>query len=186
MKTVTAQAALPGVPGQRQHLFHIGQRVVKGGVKACHLRQFGVAFKQCRNRFERKRLVQRRERNVAAQVGQHLRVHAHRVRVFGAAMHHAVHHRNDVVPAVCHALQHACTDVLQRGVVGVRGVQRHWAGGHAGFAKGGRGAGDAIHFAVPKRFARQGLHAGVKQRELDARRATVQDQNKVAHSGAFW
>ena len=77
-------------------------------------------------------------------------------------------HGRDAVAALRRARQHAGTDVLQRGVVGVGGVEQHRAWRHAGFAKGGRGAGDAVHLAVPQRLARQGLGAGVKQRELDA------------------
>ena len=184
VKAVAAQAALPGVPGQGQHFFHIGQRVVKGRVEAGYLREIRQVLQQRADGFERERLVQWRQRYVAAQVFEHARIHAHRVGILGAAMHHAVRHGRDAVAALRRACQHAAAYVLQRRVVGVGGIQRHGAGRHAGFAKGGRWAGDAVHLAVPQRLARQGLGAGVEERELDARRAAVQDQNQVAHIGA--
>ena len=182
MKAIAAQAALPRVVGQGQHFLDIGQRVVEGRVKTGHLGQAGRGGQQRLDGFQRERLVQGRQRDVGLEVGQHGGVHAHRVEVFGAAMHHAVRHGGDAVAA--QAGQNARADVLQRGMVGLGAVQRHRAGHHAGFAKGGGGAGDALDLAVPQRLARQRLHAGVKQRELDARRAAVEHEDQVAHGGS--
>jgi hypothetical protein len=69
--------------------------------------------------------VQRRERNVAAQVGEHGRVHAHGRKVFAAAMHHAVRHDADAAARAVlrHESPHARTDMLECRVVGCFDIQ---------------------------------------------------------------
>src|SRR5690606_17163325 len=52
-----------------------------------------------------------------------------------------------------------------------------------GSAGGGRRPADALDLAVPRRLARQRVLAGVEQRELDARRTTVEHQHQVATGG---
>ncbi len=63
VKTVAAQATLPGIVGQRQHLLDHRHALVEGGVEAGDLGHLRVRGKQRIDRFERERLVQRRERD---------------------------------------------------------------------------------------------------------------------------
>jgi len=106
----------------------------------------GNSAQDC-DRLQGKRLMQRRERNVALEVGQHCGVHAHRCRILRCAMHHAVHDRRRRQSA---GLPYdARADFLQRGVIRLV-------------------LANPLDAAGPHRLARQRLDACIEQGELDA------------------
>ena len=83
VKAVAAHAAFPQRMRQRQHLLDLRQRAMERGVEARDLRQFRQLGEQHLDRLEREGLMQRGERNVALQLGEHRGVDAHRRRVPG-------------------------------------------------------------------------------------------------------
>ena len=71
----------------------VGERAVaamEGGIEAGDLRQVGRAREQRADRREIVRLVQRRQRDVAFEMREHLVVDQHRPVVVGAAVHDAM------------------------------------------------------------------------------------------------
>ena len=84
-------------------------------VEACDLRQVWQLGEENFDRLDRKRLVQRREGDVAPEVGQHARVDAHRRRILAAAVHDAVSHRRR--RSATRLPFDAGSDTLQRRVV---------------------------------------------------------------------
>src|SRR5476649_2310246 len=129
--------------------------------------------------LQRERLVQRRQRNVVAQVGQHGGVDAHRREVFAAAVDHAV--RDGGQAASVEPAQHLGADVRQRRVVGLLRVERQRGGRFGRGAVAGFGGADAVDLAAPRGQARQRRLRRVEQRELDARRAAVEHQDGARH-----
>ena len=103
--------------------------------------------------------MQRRERNKALEVGEHRRVHTNRRRVLGPAVDDAVDYRRRRLPA--RLAFDGPAHLLQRG-----GVRLFTA--------------DAFDFAGPERLARQRLDCRVEQGELDARRAAIQYEDRLA------
>ena len=179
VETIAAQAALPGIPRQRQDLLDRRHGVMEAGVETGHLRQLGRLAQQDLDRLQRERLVQRRQRHVARQVGQHAGIDPRGLEVAAAAVHHAMRDRGEAsaVQSRAHALQ----DQRQRRAVGVCLVERNRERRNAAFAEVGRRPADALHLAVPQRLARQRRGGRVEQRELDARRAAVEDQDQGRH-----
>ena len=181
MEAVTAQAALPGVPGQRQQRLDVGDGVVEAGVEAGHLQQARVLVQQDVDGFQREGLVERCQRDIAAQVFEHAGVHAHRFEVPVAAVHHAV--RDQAHAMSVQAGEDAFADQRQRVAVRARGIERDRERRDAAFAEVGLRAADALHLAIPQRPARQRCNGGIEHRELDARRAAVEHHDEIAHGG---
>src|SRR3546814_2352710 len=77
VETVAAQPLAPRT-WQRQHLLDPGHGVMECGVEAGDLRQLRVQRQQRLDRLQCERLVQRRQRDVAAQVGEHRGIDANR------------------------------------------------------------------------------------------------------------
>ena len=112
VKAVAPHAAFPQRMRQRQHLLDLRQRAMERGVEARDLRHLRQLGEQHLDRLEREGLMQRRERNVALEIRQHRGVDAHRRRVPGSAMHHAVDHRRGRPSA--RLPYHARAQLLQR------------------------------------------------------------------------
>src|SRR5690606_30916515 len=114
-------------------------------------------------RLEREGLVQRRQRNEAAQVLEYAVVHAHRFEVLAATVHHPVRDGADATPG--EAFEDAVADQGQRAAIGRVGVEPDRERRDPALAEVGRGATDALHLAVPQRPARQWINAAVVDRE---------------------
>jgi hypothetical protein len=134
--------------------------------------------------WKRKGLVQRCQRNEGLEVGQHAGIDAHGLEVAAAAMHHAVgdggHAR---ALQLAQARGDALADQLQRGAVGVGGIQGDGEGRNAGFAEVGRGPAYALDLAVPQRLARQRPLGAVEDGELDAGGAAVEHHDQFTVGG---
>ena len=185
METIAAQALVPDLVRQPQLLLHLGHGVVEGGVETGHLRQVGHAVHQCGNGFQRVGLMQRGQRDVALQVGQHLGIHAHRMGILGAAMHDTVCHTDE--PTLTHTLADPRTDVVDRGDIRtaavIFGTQR--AAGGIGVLVGDIGAANVHRLAAPHRALGQRMFSGIVQGELDAGGTTVQDQDQPFVEAGF-
>ena len=181
VEAIAPQSALPRIPGQRQHLLDHWQGVVEAGVEAGDLGDVRALAQQDLDGLQRERLVQRRQRDVALEVGQHLGIDAHRVEVLATAVDHAVRDRGHAAPV--EPGQDALPDQRQRVAVGVVRAQFDRERRHVGLAEIRRRPADALHLAVPQRPARQRHGAGIEHGELDARRAAVEHQQDV--SGGF-
>ena len=139
---------------------------MEGGIEAGNLDDVRVFAQQDVHGLQRKRLMQRGQRDVAAQVGQRLRIDAGGRRVLGAAVHHAVRYRNHTPPV--QARPDALADDLERRGMWMPCVQFDAVRGNAGFAEVRRRSADALHLAIPQRRARKRVYIGCEQRELDA------------------
>src|SRR5690349_18127147 len=80
--------------------------------------------------------------------------------------------------------RHTSTSELQRGVVGL--LMREGECDRRGLRldQGCAGAADAIELAGPERLARHRVEVRVEQRELDARGAAVENQNRIVHEAS--
>ena len=107
---------------------------MKAGVEAGELRQVWVGEQQPLDGFERKRLVQRRERNVGFEIGEHASINTNGIGVLAAAVHHAVRHRREL--ALAKPGDHPLANALQRREVGVLRIQPKRLWRDAGFAIG--------------------------------------------------
>ena len=177
MEAVATQAVLPGGIRQRQDLLDLGKGVVEGRVEAGDLEDVRAFAKQNSDGFEGEWLVQRRQRDIAPEIAQHVVVDHRRGEVLAAAMHHAMGDGDDAVSP--HARCHLFANHLQGGTVRIFGIEFDGEWRDAGFAEIRLSAADALHFSVPERRARQRIDIGVEHRELDTRRAAVQDQDEV-------
>ncbi len=90
VKAVAAYAALVELGRQRKMPGDLRQRCVKRGVEARHVHGAGPALHGFAQQQERRRQVQRRQRNQRVQSFQHLGVDPHRGRESGAAVDDAV------------------------------------------------------------------------------------------------
>ncbi len=90
MEPVTHDPGLPQFGRQGEHLGHIGLGAVERRVEAGHLRQLGSTLQRSANRSEIVRLMQGGQRNEGFQHLQHLCIHAHRLCVGQAPVHHPV------------------------------------------------------------------------------------------------
>ena len=178
VKAVAADAALPQRVRQRQHLLHLRQRAVERGVEARDLRQVRRLGEQDLDRLQRERLVQRRQRDVALQVRQHRMVHADRRRVLAAAVHDAVGHGRGQPSA-------GLLDARSRARAALR--RRTASSPSRTSAVGGAPACTSFALLPPmpstwpaQRLARQRGHCRIEQRELDARRAAIEHEDRLA------
>ncbi len=181
MEAIAPQAPLPGIVGQRQHLLDLRHGMVECRVEAGDLGQAGAPAQQDVDGLEREGLVQWRERDVAAQVLQHVGVDAHRLEIPAAAVHHAVGDGHQ--PAVAQAGLHAPQDQVQGAAVGMGLVELDREGRHVGLAEIRPLAADALDLAVPGGAPGRGGRGRVEQGELDARRAAVQYQDQFLAGG---
>ena len=78
MKSVAPDAFVGQAPRQRKVGGDFRLRAVKGGVEAGDLRQRRMKFRKRRDGGEVMRLMQRRQRNEAGQLRDHLGIDAHR------------------------------------------------------------------------------------------------------------
>ena len=90
MEAVAAHPLLVQRRGQREHLRDFRIAAMEGGVEACHLRQLRQPLQQEADGRQVVRLVQRRKRDVFLECGQNGAVEHDRLRVFEAAVHHAM------------------------------------------------------------------------------------------------
>ncbi len=176
VEAIAAQAAFPGVVGQRQHLLDLRDGMVKGGVEAGDLGQAGPFAQQDVDGLQGEGLVQRRQGDVAAQVLQDAGVDAHRCEILAAAVDDAVDDGDQA--SVAQPGVHAPQDQVQGAAVGVLRVEPDGERRDAGLAEVRPFAADALDLAVPGRAARQRAGRGVEECELDARRAAVQHQDQ--------
>ena len=185
MEAVAAQAALPECVRQWQLLFDLGQGVVEAGIEAGHLGDVRALAQEDLDRLQREGLVQRCQRDVALEVGQHTGIHPHRCEVLAAAVDHAMGDGGD--RAAVEAGDDAFADQLQGGAIRGCGVQLDRERHHSGLAEVRLRSTDALHLAVPLRLARRRIGIGVVHGELDARRAAVEDQDQALriHGGVL-
>ena len=179
MEAVAAQPAFPGLPVDGEHLLDIGQGVVEGRVEARDLGQAGIFLQQGGNGFEREGLVQGRQRDVAAQVIEYGCIHAHRGKVLGTTMHHAVGHGGNAAFSL--VVHDQIPDVFQCRMVGALRVEMEVDRGRSGGVAGGVGAPNAVDLAAPDALARHLASRGFEQGEFDAGGTAVQDEDEFAH-----
>ena len=90
MESITHDPCLPQIGWQGKHLCDGRLGAVKRSVETGHLGQLGVDLHGATNRGEIVRLMKRGQRDEILQCCKHLRIHADRLVVDRAAMHHAV------------------------------------------------------------------------------------------------
>ncbi|MNT26594.1 hypothetical protein D3C72_1621800 [compost metagenome] len=178
VEAIAAQAPLPRIVRQGQHLLDLRHRVVEGRVEARHLGDVGPRFEQHLDGFQRERLVQGRERHITFQVGQHGKIDAHGGEIFAAAMHHAVRHGAQRTPVQLR--HHLCADVFERRVMRLLRIELQGDGRQAAGAVGGVFAADAFDLAAPLRLLRQHAARLLEQSELDARRTAIEHEDQGA------
>ena len=166
VKPVPTQTALPCGIGQRQDLLDLGQSVVEGRVEAGHLWQIWLLPQQDLHGFEREWLVQRGQRNVALEVGQDIRVHAHGHEVFTAAVDDTVGDRTYV--AAVEPPADTIADEAQCGAIRMCRVQFDRERRNSGLSEIRVGAADSLHLAIPQCLTRQWRGRGIEHRKLDA------------------
>ena len=178
VEAVAAQAPLPRIVRQGQHLLDLRHRVVEGRVEARHLGDIGPRFQQYLDRLQRERLVQRRERHKTFQVCQHLGIDAHGGEILAAAMHHAMRHGAQRAPGqLRHDLR---ADVFKGRVMRLLRIELQGDCRQAAGAVSGVFAADAFDLATPLRLLRQHAAGLLEQGKLDARRAAIEHQDQGA------
>jgi len=185
MEAIANHTAVGDRSRQRERLRDRRLCPVERRIEARDLRQVGHPREQRLDRREIVRLVQRRERHVLLQCRDATRVDAHRFHVLAAAMHDAVPDRHQ--PMMRNAPAQKPDKVFERAVVAERFAGRplllveHVA--VAILRDEARRRVDA--FGLPSRDENGVLALVGEERELDARRACVQDGDRVGHGGHY-
>ena len=184
VEAVPAHAAVGDRLGQRERLRHRRRAAVERRVEARHLRQVRRAREHGPDRREIVRLVQRRERDVFFQRGQDRRIHAHGLRVFHAAVHHPV--ADPRQPMLGELGAQESDQMIERVGVGEldpitpRLLAEHLSGAVLGDEARRR----MQTLGLPARNQLQLVTALGEHRELEARRARVQNGDCVGHVSA--
>ena len=153
---------------------------MKTGIEAGDLRQIRQARGENAYRQQVVRLVQRRKRHKALQSGKHCRRYAHRRRIVGAAVDNAMADRGEASAARIGAqpIQQKRNRAFVAGRLPIGPCMlAHDGTGRILCAKA-RAALKLFEVAGNKRCQ---VGTGAKDGKLEARRARVQDQNRVAH-----
>jgi hypothetical protein len=180
VEAVAPHSRVVQLAGKGEHLRELRLSAMERRVEARHLGQVGPALEQEPDRRQVVGLVQRGERNELRQVFEHRAVDAHRFGVPEPAVHDAVPDAREL--QLAELLPHERHDVLQRAIVAelaafaqVRVETVAPAGSLRRSAARCDGLGLAAHHQPGRR---------PEQRELDARRAGVENRDRLAHHAA--
>ena len=185
MKAVATHAPVVHRRRQRERLRESGRALMERGVEAGHLRQLGPPFGDDADGQQVVRLVQRRQRHQLGERVERGRVEAHWRGVLGAAVHHPVTDRDQLhiadvrLQPIEQELQG--TSVCWRRLLSPRMFADDLAARIPGAKPGS--AIELLQVAADACFERLTL-AEQELSELEAGRASVENENCVAHVSA--
>ena len=188
MKAVTADTFLAELAGQREGRCDRGLRVVERGIEARDLRQRRVEL--CEGGDCRKvvRLMERREWDEACQLPDHKAIDSHRPLIEGASVDDAVARSDQLVlrELALEPTQERRECVLVSSTFREMVVDQRRAG--AVLREKMNSLPDPIALAFAKKVTPGRPDIAGEERELDARRAGIEDEDSVAHAStlALW
>ena len=183
MEAVAAHALRVQLRGQREHLRDLRIAAVERSVEAGDLRQLGSALQQQPDRSQVVRLVQGRKRHELLQRCKHVGIQPDRPRVFEPSMHDTMADADQAIAGK--PLAQKCHQMLERaGVTKLGSLTPRFLGGRLASAIQRNEVRRGVKaFDLAALIELQLVPSHQEERELDARRACIQDDDRVSHKG---